>query len=234
LAKTHKNHTVNDDLEFLWLKNHFPVKGKRAAFSEAFGMVLLLALIIILGAILLPGLHYLDVSQDIFSLALKTWLSVLVFCAIATYCYYRIRLLLHRVARYYIHQGSLRFRKGYFRKSLNSFPLGQITDIYTRQIWYHIPFKLCDLVISTASAKSSSKGYVKSLPMKNANNMQVKLLELMEEVNSRTDHYIEDKFIEEESPKEDSLKNDENLPDRGKTFSPKSMAKSRTSAASRH
>ncbi len=200
LIKSHVNNTVDDDLQFLWLKKSYPVKRRIAAFSESFGMFLAMIGIFLVGFVFVFLLHLLDSSEPVFKMVVKAWLTLSLVSFLAWYGYYRVRTLLHKVARYYIHNRSLRFRKGYLRKSLNSFKLGQITDVYTKQAWYHMPFGLCDLVVSTASAKSVRKAYVKSMPIENAVGMQQTVLQLVEEVNTRNDDFMEEQYLKNAKP----------------------------------
>jgi len=191
LLETHANNSVDDDLTFFSLRESFPIKCHRAAFSDGIVYFIWIGLVFGLGLASTFGMHYFESSQVLFDISIIVWLSLSTVATFLWFCFYRSRFMLHKVSRYYIHNQTLRFRKGYFKKCLSSFKLTQITDVYTRQDWNHIPFGLCDLVVSTASAKSVKKAYVKSLPMKNALGMQKKILELVEEANVRKDGVVE-------------------------------------------
>ncbi len=191
LKKAHANNSVDDNLKFLSLSESFPVKCRTAALSDTLAFLISTFAVFASGLAITFGLHYFGSAQESFDIATKAWLFISTVSALAWFCYYQSRLMRHKVSRYYIHNQSLRFRKGCLKKCLSSFKLTQVTDVYTKQDWNHIPFGLCDLVVSTASAKSVNKAYVKSLPLEHALGMQKKILELVEAANSGEEGRVE-------------------------------------------
>lgn len=179
LAATHVNDGPEDDLNFLWLKKEYPLPRWKASFSESLPAFLIFVGSIGLGVVCLPTLYMLlEVSEFTMSIARTIWVGLMV-AGLAYFIYkFTLQYNLHKASRYYIHKGSIRFRKGIFNKSLNSFPLSQITDIYSLQAWYQAPFGLCDLIVSTANSESQKKAYIRSLPLKNAQGMTLRVTKL--------------------------------------------------------
>ncbi len=184
LKKAHANNSIDDDLQFLSLRENFPIGCGTAALSDTLSSFISAVGVFGSGLAMIFGLHYFGSSQENFEIATKAWLFLSVISAIAWFSSYQTRFMRHRVSRYYIHNQSLRFRKGCLKKCLSSFKLTQVTDVYTKQDWKQLPFGLCNLVVSTASAKSVNKAYVKGLPMEHAIGMQKKILELVEAANA--------------------------------------------------